>query len=72
MFTDSSCNKQNIALRTIVFSQELTLSELRTSGLRCTKETCWSSQLPEVLNKSSILAELTVLYLIISVLVDIS
>lgn len=40
-----------------------TLREFKTSGLSCTRDTCWSIQLPDVLAKSSMLLLETVLKL---------
>ena len=47
------------ALSTTIFF--LTLRELRKCGLSWTRETCWSSQLLQVLDRSGILLRLTVL-----------
>ena len=50
------CGSDNISVFT-----ESSLRLLRTRGLRSTREACWSSQLPLVLARSSILLLLTVL-----------
>ena len=54
--------KQDNIQETDIETFECTLREFKTRGLSCTRDTCWSSQLLQVLARSSMLLLLTVLW----------